>query len=178
MNQRRQTVDKQRQPIGRRSSGSGRHTFVMAVTAAMVFAALGLVHTWTRVAVFDRLYQQSRARGENEKLAREATLNGQAEGEIPAGSVTMLRLGAGATVGVLLPYSRLQESEADRLGLIYMAKAGYDPRMAVGFWRRMSEAAKGAAKPPEFLSTHPTDETRIRQIEAWLPEALSYYKQK
>jgi len=85
-------------------------------------------------------------------------------------------LGAGATVGVLLPYSRLQESEADRLGLIYMAKAGYDPRTAVGFWRRMSEAAKGAAKPPAFLSTHPTDETRIRQIEAWLPEALSYYK--
>ncbi len=85
-------------------------------------------------------------------------------------------LGAGATVGVLLPYSRLQESEADRLGLIYMAKAGYDPRTAVGFWRRMSEAAKGAAKPPEFLSTHPTDETRIRQIEAWLPEALTYYR--
>ncbi len=87
-------------------------------------------------------------------------------------------LGAGATVGVLLPYSRLQESEADRLGLIYMAKAGYDPRTAVDFWRRMAEGAKGKSKPPEFLSTHPTDETRIRQIEAWLPEALSYYKPK
>jgi len=59
-----------------------------------------------------------------------------------------------------------------------MAKAGYDPRTAVGFWRRMSEGAKGEAKPPAFLSTHPTDETRIRQIEAWLPEALSYYKPK
>ena len=85
-------------------------------------------------------------------------------------------LGAGATVGVLLPYSRLQESEADRLGLIYMAKAGYDPRTAVDFWRRMAEAGKGRGKPPEFLSTHPADETRIRQIENWLPEALSYYK--
>jgi metalloendopeptidase OMA1, mitochondrial len=84
-------------------------------------------------------------------------------------------LGVGATVGVLLPYSRLQESEADRLGLIFMAKAGYDPRSAVDFWRRMAESAKGKGKPPEFLSTHPTDETRIRQLEAWLPEALSYY---
>jgi len=87
-------------------------------------------------------------------------------------------LGAGATVGILLPYSRLQESEADRLGLIFMAKAGYDPRAAVDFWRRMAEAGRrnGKAKPPEFLSTHPADETRIRQIEKLLPEALSYYK--
>lgn len=73
MNQRKKTVDKQRQPIGRRSSGTGRHTFVVAVAAAMVFAALGLFHTWTRVAVLDRTYQYSRARGENQKLAREAS---------------------------------------------------------------------------------------------------------
>lgn len=85
-------------------------------------------------------------------------------------------LGAGATVGVLLPYSRLQESEADRLGLIFMAKAGYDPRTAIEFWRRMAQSAKGKSKPPEFLSTHPADETRIRGIEKWMPEALSYYK--
>lgn len=85
-------------------------------------------------------------------------------------------LGAGATVGILLPYSRLQESEADRLGLIYMARAGYDPRAAVDFWRRMAGSAKGKSKPPEILSSHPADETRIRGIEKWLPEALSYYK--
>lgn len=85
-------------------------------------------------------------------------------------------LGLGATVGLLLPYSRLQESEADRLGLIFMAKAGYDPRVAADFWRRMAESARGKAKPPEFLSTHPADETRIRQLEQWLPEALSHYK--
>ena len=85
-------------------------------------------------------------------------------------------LGAGAAVGVLLPYSRLQESEADRLGLIFMAKAGYDPRAAVDFWRRMAEGGKSKARMLEFLSTHPTDETRIRGIEKWLPEALSYYK--
>jgi len=84
-------------------------------------------------------------------------------------------LGLGATVGVLLPYSRLQESEADRLGLIFMAKAGYDPTAARDLWIRMSRANRGSAKPPQFLSTHPADDTRIRRIEHWLPEARSYY---
>ncbi len=85
-------------------------------------------------------------------------------------------LGAGAAVGVILPFSRTQESEADRLGLIYMARAGYDPRAAIAFWQRMEQASKGRASPPEFLSTHPTDVTRIRQIERWIPEALRYYQ--
>ena len=85
-------------------------------------------------------------------------------------------LGAGATVGYLLPYSRLQESEADHLGLIYMAKAGYHPSAARDLWVRMAEMSKGQQKPPEFLSTHPADATRIRQIEAWLPEAVKYYQ--
>ncbi|MBI3141109.1 MAG: M48 family metallopeptidase [Rhodocyclales bacterium] len=85
-------------------------------------------------------------------------------------------LGLGATVGVLLPYSRLQESEADRLGMIYMAKAGYDPRAARDLWLRMAEAGKGKPKPPELLSTHPADSTRIRDIERLLPEALPYYR--
>jgi len=83
--------------------------------------------------------------------------------------------GVGSQVGVLLPFSRTQESEADRLGLIFMAMAGYDPRVAPEFWKRM--AAKGGAKPPEFLSTHPADDTRIRQINEWMGEALQYYKQ-
>jgi predicted Zn-dependent protease len=85
-------------------------------------------------------------------------------------------LGAGTTVGLLLPWSRIQESEADHLGLIFMAKAGYDPHAARDLWVRMTEAAKGSARPPEFLSTHPAEETRIRQIEGWLPEALQYYQ--
>jgi len=85
-------------------------------------------------------------------------------------------LGAGTTVGLLLPWSRTQESEADHLGLIFMAKAGYDPHAARDLWVRMAEAAKGSARPPEFLSTHPAEETRIRQIEGWLPEALQYYQ--
>jgi predicted Zn-dependent protease len=82
-------------------------------------------------------------------------------------------LGAGATVGLLLPWSRQQESEADHLGLIYMARAGYDPRAARDLWVRM--ASQGGARQPEFLSTHPLPQTRIAQIEAWLPEALQYY---
>jgi predicted Zn-dependent protease len=85
-------------------------------------------------------------------------------------------LGAGATVGVLLPYSRLQESEADKLGMIYMAKAGYDPRAARELWVKMAKASQGQARPPELLSTHPASETRIAQIEKWMPEALSHYK--
>jgi predicted Zn-dependent protease len=89
-------------------------------------------------------------------------------------SVTAL-LGAGASVGLLLPWGRSQESEADHLGMIYMAKAGYDPRAARDLWVRMSEG-KGPGGTPEFLSTHPSSATRIAQIEAWLPEALQYYK--
>ena len=83
-------------------------------------------------------------------------------------------LGAGATVGLLLPWSRLQESEADHLGLIYMARAGYHPQAARDLWVRM--AAQGGARQLEFLSTHPLPQTRIAQIEAWLPEALQYYQ--
>lgn len=88
----------------------------------------------------------------------------------------MQSYGMAANVGVLLPYSRLHESEADHLGLIFMAMAGYDPQMAVGFWQRMSAQADGANKPPEFLSTHPADQTRINNIKSHLPEAMRYYK--
>jgi len=86
----------------------------------------------------------------------------------------MTAFGVGAQVGVLLPYGRTQESEADHLGLIFMAMAGYDPHTAVPFWERM--AKQGGSKPPEFLSTHPADETRIRDIEKLMPEAMKYYK--
>lgn len=83
--------------------------------------------------------------------------------------------GLGAQVGVILPYSRLHESEADHLGLIFMAMAGYDPNTAVEFWERMAKM-KGGQAPPEFLSTHPSDETRIKKIEELIPEAMKYYK--
>jgi predicted Zn-dependent protease len=84
-------------------------------------------------------------------------------------------LGAGASVGLLLPWGRAQESEADHLGLIYMAKAGYHPSAARDLWVRMGEASKGN-RPMVFLSTHPLPETRVTQIEGWMPEALKYYK--
>ncbi len=83
--------------------------------------------------------------------------------------------GAGAQFGALLPFSRQQESEADRLGLIFMAMAGYDPGAAVPFWQRMAESS-GGAKPPEFMSTHPSDETRIANLKQLLPEARGYFK--
>ncbi len=86
----------------------------------------------------------------------------------------MAAYGVGSQVGVLLPYSRLQESEADRIGLSLMARAGYDPRAAVPFWKRMNE--KGGSRPPEFLSTHPAPESRIKEIQSYIPEALKYYK--
>jgi predicted Zn-dependent protease len=82
----------------------------------------------------------------------------------------------GASFGVLLPWGRAQESEADQIGLTLMAKAGYDPASAIAFWERMSKVA--GDKPPEFLSTHPSDQTRIAQIKAWLPEARSHYRGK
>jgi predicted Zn-dependent protease len=93
------------------------------------------------------------------------------------GTVQMVgaALGAGATVGLLLPWGRSQESEADHLGLIYMAKAGYHPQAARDLWVRMGEASKGREQL-EFLSTHPLPATRIGQIEGWIPEAMKHYK--
>ncbi len=86
----------------------------------------------------------------------------------------MTAFGVGAQYGVLLPFSRLQESEADHLGLIFMAMAGYNPNRAVSLWEAM--AAQSGSAPPEILSTHPSDATRIQNIKALIPEAMTYYK--
>lgn len=83
--------------------------------------------------------------------------------------------GLTAAVGFMLPYSRLHETEADRIGLVLMAKAGYDPREAVPFWKRMGQEGD-SKRPPEFLSTHPAPKTRIADIKRFLPEALPYYE--
>jgi predicted Zn-dependent protease len=80
----------------------------------------------------------------------------------------------GSTVGAMLPWSRQQETEADQYGLIFAAMAGYNPQEAIAFWQRMSSA--GGAKPPEFLSTHPSDESRMRKLKQFMPEAMKYYK--
>ncbi|HZE20434.1 MAG TPA: M48 family metallopeptidase, partial [Desulfobaccales bacterium] len=92
-----------------------------------------------------------------------------------AGQAIMQGYSLGTQLGVLLPYSRTQEYEADHIGLILMAKAGYDPAQAVAFWKRMMLKDRKGVKLPQFLSTHPTDANRIRQIEAFLPEARKYY---
>ena len=89
-------------------------------------------------------------------------------------AIYMAAFGLGSQVGFMLPYSRTHETEADKMGLIFMAMAGYNPEAAVPFWERMAQG--GGQKPPEFLSTHPADDTRIRNLRAYMPEALKYYK--
>ncbi len=117
-----------------------------------------------------------------EQIAQIGAIAGAAAGGVNPG----VAIGAMSAygVGVALPNSRKQESEADFIGLQLMAKAGYDPKEAVPFWERMSGCPRkmigrfcfrSNASVPEFLSTHPSDVTRINQIEAWLPRALQYY---
>jgi predicted Zn-dependent protease len=84
-------------------------------------------------------------------------------------------LGLGAQLGVELPFSRTQESEADHIGLVLMAKAGYDPSRAVDFWQRMTAYGKGKQQPPAFLSDHPSDSDRVAAIQRELPEAKANF---
>lgn len=100
------------------------------------------------------------------------------EGAKATHDMVMQAYSVGTKVGVMLPYSRTQESEADHLGLLYMARAGYDPREAIAFWQRFSDhGRKRGGKPPEFLSTHPLDRTRIARIRDLMPRALQEYQQ-
>ena len=101
---------------------------------------------------------------------------GAAMGQNPTATKELLlqAMGMGSNLG-MLSFSRQHESEADHIGLIFMAIAGYDPQQAPKFWERMTAGANGQ-KPPEFMSTHPSDETRISQLNGWMPEAMQYYK--
>jgi predicted Zn-dependent protease len=92
-----------------------------------------------------------------------------------AQNIFMSAYGVGSNVGVLLPFSRNQESEADHYGLIFTAMAGYNPQEAIPLWERM-KAASGGSAPPEILSTHPSDDTRIAKLKELMPEAMQYYK--
>ena len=123
------------------------------------------------------------SRGMLEQLAQVVAMGGAASGAVDP----QLAMGAMSAygVGVSLPHNRRQESEADYIGLQLMAKAGYDPQEAIGFWERMSGCPKqmigrfcfrSNAAIPEFLSTHPSDLTRIKQIEAWVKDAMQYYQ--
>jgi metalloendopeptidase OMA1, mitochondrial len=89
----------------------------------------------------------------------------------------MAALGAGVQVGVLLPFSRAHESEADYIGILLAADAGYDPRESVSLWERMEQLSRGGG-PSEFLSTHPSNETRIDQLKKWMPEAMGIYQSR
>jgi predicted Zn-dependent protease len=92
-----------------------------------------------------------------------------------AQNLLLTAYGIGTTVGGLLPFSRKQELEADKYGLIFSAMAGYNPQEAIPLWERMQKAGGGNA-PPEFLSTHPSEGTRIERLKEMMPEALKYYK--
>lgn len=122
------------------------------------------------------------ARHGGERISSDMVLNGALTGasmalgnlDGPTQAAVMQALGAGTTVGVALPWSRMQETEADELGLLIAADAGYDPRAAIPFWTQMA-AAGGNNAPPEFLSTHPGDETRVKRLRALMPKALRVY---
>jgi metalloendopeptidase OMA1, mitochondrial len=121
-----------------------------------------------------------------ERMSRALAANGITQvGAIAAGVATgdqrMMELagqvlGIGTTVGGVLPNSRNQEAEADKLGLVFMAMAGYNPNEAVAFWQRMAEAGKGSQKPPRWLSTHPADEQRIADLKLNMDKAMKYYQ--
>lgn len=121
------------------------------------------------------------SRHANERASQQlaAEFGGQALGAVlgsnpgAASQVFGAAVGIG-TQGALLKFSRDQESEADHMGVIFMALAGYNPNEALNFWSRMS--AKAGAKPPEILSTHPSDQTRMNNLRKWIPEAMKYYK--
>ena len=93
-------------------------------------------------------------------------------------AIARATIGGITTVGALLPFSRLHESEADAIGLRFAAGAGYDPRAAITFWQRMQKASEGRASPPEFLSTHPSSETRIKALSELAPKYLPLYAER
>jgi predicted Zn-dependent protease len=90
--------------------------------------------------------------------------------------LALLAFGVGSKLGIELPYSRTHESEADELGLYFMAMAGYNPQTAPGFWKRME--ARGGERPPEFLSTHPDPANRIEALNRYMPKAMEYYNNR
>jgi predicted Zn-dependent protease len=92
------------------------------------------------------------------------------------GQAALGMLGVGAQYGILMPYSRVHESEADKIGLDLMAKAGFDPRQSIGLWQKMDRAAQGQ-QPIEFMSTHPSHATRIQDLEKNMPQAMGLFQQ-
>ena len=149
--------------------------FPMAKTEAGLAAVMGheVVHALARHGA-ERMSQ-----GQATSIGVQVlgTAAGIGTGSAALGQATMAALGVGAQVGMLLPFSRKHESEADYIGILLAADAGYDPRESVALWERMGQMSGGGA-PAEFMSTHPSHETRIDQLKKWMPEAMAIYQSK
>lgn len=123
------------------------------------------------------------ARHSNERVSQKMAVSGGvaiisavASPASAAGQLAVSALGVGAQYGILLPFSRSHESEADIMGLNFMAKAGFDPRESINLWKKMADASKGKS-PAEFLSTHPSNTTRIAELSEHMPQAMTFYHQ-
>ena len=147
----------------------------MAKTEAGLAAAMG--HEVVHALVRHGAERMSQGQLTNAGLQSVGAAAGAAGRGGMLGQAAMAALGVGAQVGVLLPFSRKHESEADYIGILLAADAGYDPREAVALWERMGQTSDGGA-PSEFMSTHPSHETRIDQLKRWMPEAMAIYQSK
>lgn len=149
--------------------------FPVAKTEAGLAAVMGheVVHALARHGA-ERMSQGQVA---NVGLQVVGAAIGMSGGNPMLGQATMAALGVGAQVGVLLPFSRKHESEADYVGILLAADAGYDPRESVALWERMAQLSGGGG-PAEFLSTHPGHDTRIDQLKEWMPEAMAIYQKR
>jgi predicted Zn-dependent protease len=149
--------------------------FPMAKTEAGLAAVMGheVVHALARHGA----ERMSQGQVTNTLLQVAGAAIGLSGGNPMLGQATMAALGAGAQVGVLLPFSRKHESEADYVGILLAADAGYDPRESVALWERMGQASGGGGQS-EFLSTHPSHDTRIEQLKEWMPEAMAIYQKR
>lgn len=149
--------------------------FPMAKTEAGLAAVMGheVVHALARHGA----ERMSQGQLTNTVLQVAGAAIGLSGGNPVLGQATMAALGAGAQVGVLLPFSRKHESEADYVGILLAADAGYDPRESVALWERMGQASGGGVQS-EFLSTHPSHGTRIEQLKEWMPEAMAIYQKR
>ena len=149
--------------------------FPMAKTEAGLAAVMGheVVHALARHGA----ERMSQGQVTNAGLQVVGAAVGAAGGGGMLGQGAMAALGVGAQVGVLLPFSRKHESEADYIGILLAADAGYDPRESIALWQRMGQMSGGGA-PSEFMSTHPSHETRIDQLKKWMPEAMAIYQAK
>jgi predicted Zn-dependent protease len=149
--------------------------FPMAKTEAGLAAVMGheVVHALARHGA----ERMSQGQLTNAGLQVIGAAAGAAGGGGMLGQAAMAALGVGAKVGVLLPFSRKHESEADYIGILLAADAGYDPRESIALWERMGQMSGGGG-PSEFMSTHPSHETRIDQLKEWMPEAMAIYQAK